>query len=814
MSGLEKYNEKRDFDKTPEPDTSDLVSEESNRYVIQHHLSSHEHYDFRLEVNGALVSWAIPKMPVSDPSVKRLAIKVEDHPVSYIHFEGNIPKGNYGAGSVMVWELGYYYLEDKSYPDAQQMEKMIHKGHLKFYLNGSKLHGVFHLVKIKDSQKDEWLFMKGTDPENEGDLHELSALTGRSMGEIIEEGVSVKVKKGSQSPAKGETKPDSFALKSDFPGFIPPMLATITNAPFDKPDWIFELKLDGYRVITTKKEEQLNLYSRNGNLFNDKYPAIAKSLNTLKADFVIDGEVCYMEGDKPNFQKLQHNFSNEKAIHYYVFDLLWLNGHDLKEVPLIQRKALLKELLKKSPKNIHYLEHIAEEGIKLSKEIKDKKMEGIMAKRKNSIYYAGIRSKDWLKMKTSLGQEMLICGFIPSEKLGMKFSSLLMAVSKGNELVYSGKVGSGFSDAMQNELYEKMMRLLVDKSEVIDPPKDKNSKWIKPELIAAVRFVEWTNSGVMRHPVFMGLREHTPKDEINLATPSENTNNPTKVTLSNPEKIFFPEEKLTKKDVFDYYQKIAPVILPYLIDRPESLYRTPDGIKSPGFFQKDMKDQAPDWAETIEIKHGDSEPINYLLCQDADTLLYIVNLGCVEINPWNSSIEHLDNPDYMIFDLDPVDVNLTDLVNVSLEFREIFEKLGLPSFVKTSGSRGIHIYIPVEPKYTFTQIQQVVKTLEMHVHQKTKSITSFERSPSKRQGKIYLDYLQNGRGKTMASVYSMRPRKGATISTPLHWDEVTPNINPADFNIHTIHDRIKEKGDLWKDIFDRRVDLDSIINKK
>ena len=812
MSGLEEYNEKRDFEKTPEPDSSTRISEESNRFVIQHHLARRDHYDFRLEVNGTLVSWAIPKEPVADPSVKRLAIKVEDHPVSYIHFEGNIPKGNYGAGSVMVWELGYYYLEDRSYPDNTEMERMINKGHVKFYLNGSKLRGVFHLVKIKDSKKDEWLFMKGAEPEEETNAHERSALTGRSMEEIVKEGA--KVKKRSMKETPQEKSPEAFASKTDFPGFIPPMLATVRDEPFDNLEWIFELKLDGYRVLGTKNDEQLDLYSRNGNLFNDKYPAIAKALNTLNADFVMDGEVCYMEDDKPNFQKLQHDFSNDKAVHYYAFDLLWLNGHNLKEVPLILRKSLLKELLKKPPKNIHYLDHVEKEGTKLFDEIKTKNQEGIIAKRKESIYYSDLRSKDWQKIKTSLRQEMLICGFIPSEKTGMKFSSLLLAVNKNEELVYTGKVGTGFSDAMQNELFEKMMALVTAKPAVINPPKHKDITWIKPELICEVRFTEWTTSGVMRHPAFMGLREDKAADKIVLETPIEIIDNPTKVKLSNPEKIFFPEEKLTKKDVFDYYQKVAPIILPYLINRPQSLYRTPDGIKSSGFFQKDMKDQAPDWAETIKIKHGDEDPINYLLCQDLDTLLYMVNLGCVEINPWNSSVEHLDNPDFMIFDLDPVDVDLADLVNVSLEFRKTFEELGLPSFVKTSGSRGIHIYIPVEPKYTFTQIQSVVKTLETHVHQKTKSITSFERSPSKRQGKIYLDYLQNGRGKTMASVYSLRPRKGATISTPLDWDEVTPQLNPADFNLHTIHDRIKQKGDLWKDIFEQQVDLDSIIKRK
>jgi bifunctional non-homologous end joining protein LigD len=633
------------------------------------------------------------------------------------------------------------------------------------------------------------------------------------MDEI--EGEGTLLKSGTEPKTKPQTMPESFASKADFPGFIPPMLATITGGPFDKADWLFELKLDGYRVVTTKNEDQLNLYSRNGNLFNEKYPSIARALQKLNADFVIDGEVCYMDNDKkPDFQKLQHDYAHEKALHYYIFDLLWLNGHDLKEVPLILRKSLLKELLKNPPANIHYLDHVEKAGIEFFNEIKAQKLEGIMAKNKKGIYYPGLRSKDWLKIKTSLRQEMLICGFIASEKTGMKFSSVLCAVNKDEALVYTGKVGTGFSDEDQKALHKKMLNLNISEPAVENPPKDKNITWVKPELICEVRFTEWTKSGVMRHPVFMGLRVDKPAGQIIIEKPKNSEDLMSRIELSNPEKVFFPEEKITKKDIFDYYNTIAPLILPHLKNRPQSLYRTPDGIKSQGFFQKDMKDQAPEWAETIEIQHGEGDPVNYLLCQNKDTLLYMVNLGCVEINPWNSSLPHLDKPDYMIFDLDPVDVELSDLVNVALEFRQTFEGLGLPSFVKTSGSRGIHIYIPVKPKFSYTQVQQVVKTLENHVHQRTKSLTSFERSPSKRQGKIYLDYLQNGRGKTMASVYSLRPRKGATISTPLHWDEVNAQLDPAAFNLHTIHDRIKQKGELWTDIFEKSVDLGALLKGK
>lgn len=811
MGSLDKYNEKRNFDDTPEPRGEETTSGgERNRFVIQHHLATRDHYDFRIQVEDALVSWAIPKEPVLDPTVKRLAIKVEDHPLSYIHFEGNIPKGNYGAGTVMVWEVGYYYLEDHSFPTPEKIDKMLKKGHLAINLNGSKLKGLFHLVKIAKSEKDEWLFMKGDEPGQKVSYAERSALTGRTMEEIKADGAVRKTDKGNVK--QPETAPESFAKTSSFPGFIEPMLANAVKEPFDKENWIYEHKLDGYRIIATRFKNEVKLFSRNGNLYNDKYPAIAEALNSIRADYIIDGEVCYMDiGDRPDFQKLQHDYANQKALHYYVFDILWMNNHQLTEVPLALRKSLLQEMLKSPPDNIHYLTHVEGKGTALFEEIKKKKLEGIVAKSKQSIYFPGSRSKDWLKIKTSLRQEIIICGYLPSEKTGIYFSSLLCAQYEDGVLTYTGKVGTGFSDDLQRKLIEMMKSMEIKHAPVTNPPKDKNIHWVEPVLVAEVHFTEWTNSGVMRHPVFIGLRSDKPPASITREVPQTDATMPTKVTLTHPDKLYFPKEKITKGEVFDYYQTIAPLLLPYLENRPQSLFRTPNGVGDKGFFQKDMKDMAPEWAETIEIESSDGQPSNYLLCQNTDTLLWIVNLGCIEINPWNSSTPRLDYPDYLVIDLDPVDVDFTKLVDVALEFRKTFDDLHMPSFVKTSGGRGLHIYVPVMPEFNYDQVQQVVKTIEQHVHQKQKKITSFERSPSKRKGKIYLDYLQNGKGKTMASVYSLRPREGAGVSTPLHWDEVNHQLDPKEFNFHTIRDRLKEKGDLWSNLFDSRVDLKALI---
>lgn len=812
MEKLEKYNEKRNFEDTPEPSGRENPTyDEQNRFVIQHHLATRDHYDFRIQLEDVLVSWAIPKEPLMDPSVKRLAIKVEDHPLSYIHFEGNIPKGNYGAGTVMVWEVGYYYLEDGSFPTPEKVEKMLNKGHLAIRLNGSKLQGLFHLVSIKKSDKNEWLFMKAPEAEQSVSYHERSALTGRTMDEIKAGGTLLKNDTGEAD--KHETTPESFAKSDAFPGFIQPMLATAVDEPFDKDDWLFEYKLDGYRIMATRFNNKVNLYSRNGNLYTDKYSNIAEALSNINADFVIDGEVCYMENDRPDFQKLQHNYQNSQALHYYIFDVLWLNNYSLTEVPLVLRKSLLNELLKSPPSNIHYQTHIENQGKALFKEVKAKELEGILAKRKKSIYTPGLRSKDWLKIKTSLRQEMLICGYLPSDKAGMLFSSLLCAQYEEGKLKYTGRVGTGFSDELQRKLLKLMEPLEVDEPVVFNPPRLKNVHWVQPELVCEVNFTEWTNAGVMRHPSFVGLRQDKPPTAIVQEQPKPVQAMTPKANLTHPDKLFFSKEKISKRDVYDYYHDIAPLILPFLMNRPQSLFRTPDGVGDKGFFQKNVKDVAPDWAETIEIADKDGDVTHYLVCQDVDTLLWMVNMGTIEINHWNSSIPHLDNPDYLVIDLDPVEVDYAKVVDVALEFKKIFDDLGLVSFVKTSGGRGLHLYIPVKPEHNYDQIQQFVKSLADHVHQKHRKITSLERSPSKRKGKVYLDYLQNGKGKTMASVYCLRPREGAGISTPLHWDEVNHKLDPGAFNFHTIRKRLKEKGDLWSNFFDSRADLKAIVKK-
>jgi bifunctional non-homologous end joining protein LigD len=848
MDRLGEYNEKRDFQNTPEPAGQPRGYEEKNRFVIQRHMARREHYDFRLQLEDVLISWAIPKKPVNDPQIKRLAIKVEDHPIDYIHFEGNIPKGNYGAGSVMVWDIGYYYLDEaRNFPSPAEIQKRIARGSLKLYLQGVKLRGYFNLVKSNDPGKDEWLFMKAGGNQDEDDYEQRSALTGRSMDEIAASGIvwhpersedekkgvtgkaqdtkklpDGKIQQGGQATAgtanDRETGRDinsgAQSEKQEFPGFIKPMTATLSDKAFSGDGWIFEMKFDGYRIIAVKNDDKALLFSRNGNDLTHRFPVVADELSAVKASFVIDGEVCYMEGpEKANFQKLKHpvKVKEQDRVHYHVFDMLWLNGHDLKELPLRDRKKLLAVLLKNPLRQVHYLDHIENNGEAFYAEVEKKQLEGIIAKRAAGKYYPGYRSEEWLKIKTGHRQEMIICGYMPSGKESRAFRSLLCAVNQGRGLVYTGRVGTGFSESLQKEIFGKLKKIKSEEIPVINPPVEKDIQWVKPLYVCEVKFAGWTQDRIMRHASFAGLRSDKEPGEIVVEKAVRPLESGTKVKFSNLSKLFWPDEAISKGDVIEFYRDISGYILPYLKDRPQSLYRTPNGITEKGFFQKNAKEIAPDWAETVKIKSSKGGHTEYLLCQDTDTLLFMANLGCIEINPWSSSVSDLDKPDFMVFDLDPVEVEFGKVLQIALAFKNLFDQLSLPAWCKTSGSRGLHIYVPVQQKYTYPQVQNFVKTIEKHIHSKFPDITSLERSPSKRKGKVYLDYLQNAKGKTMSSVYSIRPRPGATVSAPVRWEELEEGITPGQFNLRNMRKRLDKEGDLWKGFLDTRVDMGTVL---
>ncbi|OYQ31889.1 DNA ligase D [Flavobacterium cyanobacteriorum] len=891
---LSEYNRKRDFSKTAEPKGKIKKSGREPRFVIQKHAASHLHYDFRLEIDGVLVSWAVPKGPVADPSVKRLAMHVEDHPMDYIDFEGNIPKGQYGGGTVMVWDTGTYLPEgtDTIAESEKLVKKMYREGNIKIVMHGKKVKGSYHLVHMSGKEK-EWLLMKGRDEyADKRDFDQHSVLTGRTLDEIENDkqsdvwqsnkadknskgdkdnilGKQEKSEKSSPTPAfTPQDVADAKPLKT-FPEHWLPQLATLTDEVFDSDEWAYETKFDGYRALVQVKKGKVNLISRKGISFNTKYKELVEAFKIIKEDMILDGEIVVEDNDgKSHFQWLQYFAENpgRGKLKCYVFDILYFNGFDLTPLELLQRKRILEAVLPQTD-NIVYSVHTVGDGAAALKEVEAKGGEGLIAKKITSRYVINKRSKEWLKIKVTKEQEMVIGGFTDPKGSRSGFGSLLLGYYENGELIYSGKCGTGFNEDSLKDMHKKLKKLEIQKPHFSVKPKERGAHWIKPELVAQIKYTEWTETGSLRHPVFIALRndkdpkdvtrefaadtdkvvpelkavktvKKAGKDETADTVPRKSKKAKTgdtsvnkgktkkmrktsgkkgwdtgKVEVTNTDKIFWPEEGYTKGDVIAYYDEMAEWLLPYIENRPQSMRRTPDGIVKDGFFQKNVAGMVPDWIPTEKI-HSEStgEDIEFLVCNDKDTLIYMANLGCIEINPWSSRVGSLDNPDYIIFDLDPNKASLKDLITTANKVREILDGLGIKGYLKTSGGKGLHVFIPVKPKYTYDQSRDFSHIISQAVHNALPDITSLERMPKKRIGKIYLDFLQNGCGKTMACAYSLRPREGATASTPLEWDEINEKgFDVKNFTIQTIPERVKKKGDLWEGFFDDALDLEEIL---
>jgi bifunctional non-homologous end joining protein LigD len=825
---LEKYREKRDFDKTPEPGPRPAKPETGLRFVVHKHAASHLHYDLRIEVDGVLKSWAVPKGPSLDPSVKRLAMMVEDHPYDYKDFEGIIPPGNYGAGSVIIWDRGTCHAYDTG--DRGESERLfrqgLEKGDLKFVLDGAKLKGKFALVRVRSAKENNtWLLVKKDDEFATGeDITTLdrSVVSGRKVDALGQENEPPVV-----TDLPGNTGP--------MPHNVSPMLATLVKEPFDHPDWLFEIKLDGYRTIAEVVPGSVLLYSRNLLSFSGRYPVIAAGLTALGRDAVLDGELVVLdENGRSDFQLLQnYGRTGEGNILYYVFDLLYLDGKDLRDLPLVTRKSILQQVLPDLP-HVRYCDHIAEAGIPFFHAAQENRLEGIIAKRQDSRYETGKRSRDWLKIKSVLRQEAVICGFTEPRGSRKKFGALVLGAFENGRLIYIGHSGGGFDEQTLHDLHDRLLPLVQQESpfsEKVVP--NMPVQWVKPELVCEVAFAEWTSEGVMRQPVFQGLREdkeasavirETLPTAITQDVPSPVLQSPRnerdlmvggrRIRMSNLEKVFWPDEGLTKGDVVDYYRTVAPYILPHLKDRPESLYRTPNGIREPGFFQKDMKDLNADWLVTERLfSESQDKTITFLICQDEATLVYMANLGCIEINPWLSRLGSLDRPDYMVIDLDPEQIGFDKVIETALAVKEVLERAGSPSFPKTSGATGMHIYVPLGGQYDYETAARFAHLIATLVYNLTPGFTSLERSPAKRQGKVYLDFLQNRRGQTLAAPYSVRPRPGATVSTPLRWDEVKAGLDPREFTICTTPERLKKLGDVFSGVLGPGIDMRGCIEK-
>jgi bifunctional non-homologous end joining protein LigD len=607
---------------------------------------------------------------------------------------------------------------------------------------------------------------------------------------------------------------------------IKPMLAKLTDKPFNRDGWLFEIKWDGYRAIADVNKGKVELYSRRGLNFT-KYKPVLDALKKLKVNAVFDGEIVALKDGKPDFHTLQQYEENHAQLKYVIFDLLEWKGKDLRPEPLLKRKEILKKNFPKDPTFI-YSDHVEEKGLKFFEQVKKQKLEGMLAKDGTSAYIEGSRSSSWLKVKHFNVQEAIIVGYTKPRGSRKLLGALVLATHKDGGLKYIGHSGGGFTQSEIKDLYEKLSKIKVDKSPLDEKvPINSPITWVKPKYVCQIEFSEWTPDGRMRHPIYAGLREDKKPSEV-LLEKSVSTNPTalpslrglrhrsdvvdTDLNLTNLDKVFWPEEGYTKGDLVEYYDKIAPIILPYLIGRPESLHRHPNGWEGKSFFQKDIKNKVPEFVRTEEIwSESNNADIRYLLCENKETLLYLANLGCIELNPWNSRIENLDNPDYMVIDLDPAKRPFKELVKVAQEANKLLTEACEAHYIKTSGKKGLHIFIPLGAKYDYDTVRTFSELLVRILHKRLPDLTSIERTPSKRGGKIYLDYLQNRRGQTIAAPYSVRPWKGATVSTPLRWEEVNSKLDPSKFTIKTIWKRLEKHGDLWERILEKKVDLEKSI---
>jgi bifunctional non-homologous end joining protein LigD len=869
------YKKKRSFTKTPEPSPARAKTNSSLHFVVQEHAASHLHYDFRLEMDGVLKSWAVPKGPSMDPAIKRLAIMVEDHPSDYRNFEGIIPKGNYGAGTVIVWDEGKYepaeINDSKKKSWQKDLLRQLHAGKIKFIMHGQKLRGAFALVKSFERGENDWLLMKLNDKyassaditrkdksvKSKKTLHQVAKTSNhiyskktnnpkKKKPELAEKIRNERERTGIKEIAKGK--------KSVIPHHVEPMLATLTDKPFDNDDWVFEIKWDGYRAISYIDNGKADMRSRNNLSFNEQFPPIADSLTKWKVKAVVDGEIVAVnEKGASDFQQLQgfHKNGNPAELLYYVFDIIWYNGYNLADLPLLERKKILQHIIPQNDHVIKYSDHVATEGKSFFKAALKQGLEGVIAKKASSAYAPGYRSKEWLKIKNNKRLEAIICGFTKGRNNRKYFGAVILGKYFGKKLKYIGHSGSGFNEKSLKDIFEKFQLLITDTCPFQRVPKTNMPvTWLKPQLVCDVKFTEWTHQKNLRHPIFAGLREDkkaaNEKSEKRIKPPKETAMKDTiakprvkkikekinereqlltsgskeesikikgrELKLSNLDKIYWPKEKITKRDLLNYYYRIMPFILPYMKDRPQSLNRHPNGITKPGFYQKNVEGKVADWIETYSYKsESDGKEKQMLVCADEATLMYIANLGCIEMNPWHSRVQSPDKPDWCVIDLDPDGNPFGQVMEAALVIKKILDAAGITSYCKTSGATGIHIYIPLGAKYSYDQSRLLAQLIVGIAHQQMPSFTSIERTPAKRKKKIYLDFLQNRSIQTIASPYSLRPRPGATVSAPLQWDELKTRLTPQDFTIYNIHDRLRHMGDLFKNVLGKGINLKQAV---
>jgi bifunctional non-homologous end joining protein LigD len=817
---LNEYRRKRVFTQTPEPEPS-LAKDQGSRFFIQRHSARRLHYDLRLEMEGVLKSWALPHGPTLDPSIKRLAVLVEDHPLEYGNFEGTIPGGNYGAGKVTLWDRGTYEFLGPKTPEQQWQA-----GDLKLRFHGRRIMGEFALVRTKRSHGKDWLLIKkkdfavqeGWDPEQDT----RSILAGRPDLSSLE-----------------------GAVQAPMPQTISPMLAMLGNALPAGTDWLYEVKWDGVRALCFIENGKVRLCSRRGSAIEQQYPELHQILNVLDAETaIVDGEiVCFDENGVPSFQLLQNRIgagpksapmlAQSQPASFFAFDLLYLNGYDLRRTPLIERKQLLSSILQPNS-TFRYSEHFTGKGEELLQAVREKGLEGLVAKQAYSRYDSK-RSRDWVKVKVVNQQDFVICGWIEGER--EYFGALALAYYANDRLVYAGNVGSGFTQESLKAVYQQIQPLVTSKLPLSVVPKDVGKvTWVNPELVCTVRYTSWTDDVRLRAPVFLGLRaDHSPKDCVRETAiqPAPSAEEPRKAALlpgdqnevvltienrrlkfTNLKKVFYPQESYTKRDVINYYAAVADLLVPHLQGRPLSLRRYPNGIEGESFFQKEAPAGIPDWLHTEKIATDEESATNFVVADDKPSLLYLANLGCIDQNPWMSRLGSPDNPDFILIDLDPYHCAYDRIIEAAQLVRQRLDQIAMTGYPKTTGGDGMHIYIPLEPIYSFQQVRSFAEILARWVSAERPDLFTTPRNVAAREkGKVYFDYLQISSGKTISAPYVLRAYPGAPVATPLAWHEVKPGLSPTQFHIANAQRRFDRVGDLFEGVLKNPQRLEPALEK-
>lgn len=799
-ASLTKYRKMRDFSRTAEP-RGGLAKTRAPRpkaapelsFVVQRHDARRLHYDFRLELGGVLLSWAVPKGPSMDPHDKRLAVETEPHPLEYARFEGTIAQGEYGAGTVMIWDRG-------SWKPEGDPQKGYERGRLSFELFGQRLHGTFHLVRTnavggskggKDAKKN-WLLMKGRD-------------------EFAREG---------DGAADATPAPKIAAIK---PKMLEPELATLVSEAPEGEEWLHELKFDGYRLVAVLEHGGVRLVTRNGNDWTDRMPVLAEALARVKRDAVIDGEVVVLdEHGVSNFQRLQNslNLGAEAELVYYAFDLLFLDGSDRRGLPLVERKRLLAEVWKSLPRDLRgtlrLSEHVVGQGGAFFENACALGVEGIVSKRAESRYAAG-RGHDWLKVKCLKRQEFVIVGFTEPAGSRSHFGALLLAVQGEHGLVYAGRVGTGFTEATLGELSRALAPLASKRQpELEHAPRGAQARgvhWVEPKLVGEVAFTGFTEEGLLRHPTFQGLRDDKAPEEVHAErpeaapapkkaskakraakSPSAPKSGPRRAPeypLTHPEKVLYSEQGITKRELFEYYALVAERMLPHVGGRPLVLVRCPNGYEKPCFFQKHPGKGVPDGVgEVLLAEKGGRAP--YSVIDDARGLFGLVQLGALEIHTWGSHADDPEHPDLVVFDLDPdPSVEFARVCEAAHELRKVFSAAELECFVKTTGGKGLHVCLPIAPELEWQQVSDFSRRIAEALVQHAPDRYVATMSKAQRRGKIFVDYLRNARGATFVAPYSTRARSGATIALPVAWDELGPELDPSRFTLRNVRARLE-----------------------